>query len=105
MGGGQTRGVYGAESLRSQGFIHCSTVEQVVQTANRFYRGRADLVLLCIDEALLESEIRYEEGEPGQQFPHIYGPLNLESYRQRRRVPARRRRNLWASACVSQREG
>jgi uncharacterized protein (DUF952 family) len=82
------KGVYEAESLRSQGFIHCSTIEQVIPTANRFYRGRADLVLLCIDEAALESEIRYEEGEPGQQFPHIYGAVNLDAVRQAREFKA-----------------
>jgi uncharacterized protein (DUF952 family) len=23
--------------------------------------------------------LRYEEGEPGQLFPHLYGPLNLDA--------------------------
>jgi uncharacterized protein (DUF952 family) len=72
-------GSYRGDTLDVQGFIHCSRAEQVVAVANARFRGRSDLVLLSIDESLLESELRYEEGEPGQLFPHIYGPLNLNA--------------------------
>jgi uncharacterized protein (DUF952 family) len=77
----RAQGSYRPETLEAQGFIHCSLPEQLVTIANRFYRGRTDLVLLCIDEGLVGSEIRFEEGEPGEYFPHIYGPLNLEAVR------------------------
>ena len=39
-------GEYRPASLESEGFIHFSKVEQVVATANRFYRGQDGLVLL-----------------------------------------------------------
>jgi uncharacterized protein (DUF952 family) len=63
---------------------------QVVATANRYYRGRAGLLLLCIDPSQLDSELRYEQPAPltaagertrdGQGlFPHVYGPIDLES--------------------------
>ena len=77
----QSQPAYAPGSLGSQGFIHCSTIEQVIDTANRLYRGRSDLVLLCIDESLLESVIRYEQGEPGQYLPHVYGAVNLDAVR------------------------
>jgi uncharacterized protein (DUF952 family) len=70
-------GAYTADSLASEGFIHCSTAAQVAGTAQRFFAGRQDLVLLEIDPARLTAELRYEEGEPGVLFPHIYGPLDL----------------------------
>ena len=70
---------YRADSLASEGFIHLSTAEQVLWVANRFYRGRADLVLLTVEPERLEGELRYEESEPGQRFPHLYGPLNLDA--------------------------
>jgi uncharacterized protein (DUF952 family) len=65
------------ESLTSQGFIHLSTRAQVLGTANRFFRGRSDLLLLSVDETQLAAPLKYEEGEPGQLFPHLYGPLPL----------------------------
>lgn len=72
-------GVYAAESLATEGFIHLSTREQLLWVADRFYRGRGELVLLAVDPALLRAELRYEESEPGQRFPHLYGPLNLDA--------------------------
>jgi uncharacterized protein (DUF952 family) len=78
-------GSYRPASLATEGFIHCSTRGQVVGSANRFFPGRGDLVLLCIDEATLGAALRYEapamddRGSPdpraGERFPHLYGPL------------------------------
>ena len=77
-----SEGGYRADSLETEGFIHCSTIDQVIQTANRFYAGQPDLVLLLIDTSKLDAELIYEESEPGQQFPHLYGPLNLDAVTQ-----------------------
>jgi uncharacterized protein (DUF952 family) len=74
-------GHYAPDSLRTEGFIHCSTVAQVMATANLYYRGQNDLVLLCIDEERLTTPLNYESpigsGTDRHQmsFPHIYGPL------------------------------
>ncbi len=72
-------GVYRGDTLDSEGFIHCSLANQVERTAARFYWGQAGLVLLTIEGERLRAELRFEEGEPGELFPHIYGPLNLEA--------------------------
>ena len=73
-------GIYRADTLETQGFIHCSKEDQVTQTANSFYHGRSGLVLLCINSNLVIPEIRYENLEGGEKFfPHIYGPINLNS--------------------------
>ena len=73
-------GRYEAPSLASEGFIHCSTSDQVVRTANRLFRGQSGLVLLEIDTDQVGAEVKYENCEGGQEnFPHIYGPLNPES--------------------------
>jgi len=67
-------------SLARQGFIHCSTKEQVVDVANRLYRGRNDLMLLEITESKVSAPIKYENLEGGEKlFPHIYGKLNKEA--------------------------
>jgi uncharacterized protein (DUF952 family) len=73
-------GVYRAGSLATQGFIHCSTREQVLATANRVFRGQTGLVLLGIEAGKVETEIRYENLEGGSElYPHIYGPLNVDA--------------------------
>src|SRR5215212_4327082 len=73
-------GVYRTPSLASEGFIHCSTGEQVIRTADRLFHGQAGLVLLEIDTRRVEAEIRYENCEGGQEeFPHVYGALNPDA--------------------------
>ena len=74
-------GVYRGDTLDGEGFIHCSTADQVVATANRYFRGRTDLVLLAIDPVRVEAEIRYEAAPSGELFPHLYGPLALSAVR------------------------
>ena len=74
------KGVYEAPSLASEGFIHCSTSEQVIRTANRLFRGQSGLVLLEIDISRVKADIKYENCEGGsERFPHIYGPLDSTS--------------------------
>lgn len=72
-------GAYRTGSLDAEGFIHCSTGEQVAGTANMLFAGRDDLVLLFIDVERLEAAIRYEPvaDPPGAVFPHVIGPINL----------------------------
>lgn len=62
------------KSLDDEGFIHCSDRDQVQGVADRFYRGRADVLLLTIDTSKVEAEVRTEN-----LFPHLYGPLPIEA--------------------------
>jgi uncharacterized protein (DUF952 family) len=79
----QEDGVYQADSLSTEGFIHCSTAGQVLRTANRFFKGQQGLFLLCINDRQVEARLRYENLEGGSDlFPHIYGPLNLSAVTQ-----------------------
>jgi uncharacterized protein (DUF952 family) len=74
------RGEYAADSLSSEGFVHCSESHQVVRVANMRFRSRVDLVLLHIDPTRLTADVRYENLEGGDElFPHVYGALNLEA--------------------------
>ena len=76
---------YAPASLQSEGFIHCSTAAQVVETANLFYRGQNDLIIVCLEEGQLTARLIYEpaarvgDRRADALFPHIYGPLNLEA--------------------------
>jgi uncharacterized protein (DUF952 family) len=71
--------VYVADSLASQGFIHCSPRDHVHVPATLRARGRTDLVVLEIDESRLPAPAVWEDGDPpdpgGRQFPHVYGPI------------------------------
>lgn len=75
----QQTGTYRADSLETEGFIHCSTQAQVVWVANQFYRGQLGLVLLCIDPKKVRAEIKYEVVEGVGTFPHLYGELNADA--------------------------
>jgi uncharacterized protein (DUF952 family) len=76
----QSAGVYEAATLVTEGFIHCSTPQQVHVPANSM-PGRTDLVLLEVDESRLPEAPRYEPGDPGdpstELFPHVYTPIPL----------------------------
>lgn len=76
----QNSGAYWTDSLNSDGFVHCSTPAQVLGPANAFYAGQPDLVLLVLDPQQVAAPIIYEDCyETGQQFPHIYGPIELDA--------------------------
>ena len=75
-----------APSVAIEGFAHCSTEHQMVDVANKYYRGTRDMVLLNIDPDKLTSPLKFEppahlDGSPALPheplFPHIYGPINL----------------------------
>jgi uncharacterized protein (DUF952 family) len=72
-------GLYKTSSLETEGFIHCSKIHQVIEVANYLFEGQQDLVLLCINPEMLSSELRYEALGLPEDYPHIYGPINLGS--------------------------
>lgn len=76
----QQVGVYRPPSLAAEGFIHCSLPGQIAATANRYYAGRRDLLLLVINADQVSMLVRYENTMGGTElFPHIYGSLALDA--------------------------
>ena len=76
----QQTGSYTGDTLTTDGFIHCSLPQQVTAVANTLFRGRKDLLLLYIDANRVQADIRYEDlYAGGEDYPHIYGPLNLDA--------------------------
>ncbi|WP_370588448.1 DUF952 domain-containing protein [aff. Roholtiella sp. LEGE 12411] len=71
--------IYRGDTLDTEGFIHCSKAGQIVKVANIFFPNQQDLILLFVDSDKVEPEIRYEEAEIGELFPHIYGELNIDA--------------------------
>jgi uncharacterized protein (DUF952 family)/(2Fe-2S) ferredoxin len=72
-------GTYRSNTLDSEGFTHCSTLAQVIGSANRFFKDQTDLVILKIDVDRVTPEIRYEGTDSNNLFPHIYGELNIDA--------------------------
>lgn len=74
-------GRYAAASLAAEGFQHLSTAEQVHLPATALFRGRTDIVLLCIDADRLDATVLWEPADPddpaSMRFPHLYGSLDL----------------------------
>ncbi len=87
MNDARARGVYRAESLENDGFIHLSRAHQVAPTAQAYFAGMPDLVLLVIDPTRLSVPLRYEPPAPlrsntpkptsAELYPHCYGPIDL----------------------------
>ena len=76
----QAKGFYEASSLAKEGFIHASSESQVQGVLDRFYPSEKGLLLLHIEESLLNVPLKYELAPSlNENFPHIYGPLNLEA--------------------------
>jgi uncharacterized protein (DUF952 family) len=78
---GQRDGAYHGDTLATDGFIHFSKPEQVLAVAHLFFSGQRGLLLVVVDAARVRAPIRYEGALGGDQFPHIYGPLNFDSVR------------------------
>jgi uncharacterized protein (DUF952 family) len=61
------------------GFIHLSTADQVKRTAELYFRGQKNLLLVAADGDELGEALKYEPSRDGDLFPHLYGTLPLEA--------------------------
>jgi uncharacterized protein (DUF952 family) len=61
------------------GFIHCSSDEQVDGTLAKWYTDVDRVVVVTIDADKLTSELKWEPNFEGILFPHIYGPIVPEA--------------------------
>ena len=66
---------YRPESLDAEGFVHFSTATSILAVAQYNHADAVDPVLLVVDPAELDAEVRYEETSAGA-YPHVYGPVN-----------------------------
>lgn len=76
----QAKQSYVPEAFEKDGFIHCSIERQIEGVLERFYQGQTGLVKLKIEKAKVQRPVLFELAEDlNELFPHIYGPLNLDS--------------------------
>jgi len=72
-------GFYHAPSLDSEGFIHCSTREQLLRSATLHFREEEELIVLAIVDRRVREHLRWEPSRNGELFPHIYHKLPLDA--------------------------
>ena len=70
---------YEAESLATEGFIHCSFDEQLDAVLKRYYSNANEVIILEIDPQKLTSKLVIEPSTGGENYPHIYGPINVDA--------------------------
>ena len=52
--------------------------EQALKVAEKHFSHEEE-VLLLIDLTLLKAEIKYELASNGQEYPHVYGAINIDA--------------------------
>lgn len=72
------RGRHITPSLESEGFIHCSSYEQIIGSANKHFPEGDELLVLMIPEKWVKNILKWEESRDNALFPHLYGPLPVE---------------------------
>ncbi len=70
---------YEAESLRTEGFIHCSFAGQLDAVLQRYYSDAGKVLILEIDTEKLVSKLVEEPSTGNEIYPHIYGAINREA--------------------------
>jgi len=63
----------------ADGYIHLSTAAQLTETVDRHFPDQTDLHIAAVDLGSFGGSLKWEESRGGQLFPHLYGPLLLET--------------------------
>jgi uncharacterized protein (DUF952 family) len=71
--------LYEADSLDTEGFVHCSFDEQLDGVLRRYYSKAPAVKILEIDATKLDSKLVVEPSTGGESYPHIYGPINRDA--------------------------
>ena len=67
---------YLPQSFDEEGFIHLSTEQQLLDTANRHFRQERSLRVLEVNPKGLENNLVFEQiGEAIEVYPHLYQSL------------------------------
>ena len=61
------------------GFLHLCTEEQLEGELDRYFADVTDVTILEVDAAVLGDALVWEEGEPGELYPHLYATLPADA--------------------------
>ncbi|MDQ3634290.1 MAG: DUF952 domain-containing protein [Acidobacteriota bacterium] len=68
--------LYEAESLATEGFIHCSFEGQLEGVLERYYKDADKVLIMEIETNDLFSKMVSEPSTNDELYPHIYGKIN-----------------------------
>jgi uncharacterized protein (DUF952 family) len=86
----EAAGVFsGAPIDITDGYIHFSTGAQARRTAELYFKGQDDLLLVAVDGGRLGDALKYEASRGGDLFPHLYAPLPLDAVLWKTPMPMR----------------
>lgn len=68
----------GAPVDLADGYIHLSTADQVMGTAEKHFAGISDLVLVAFEADAMGAGLKWEASRGGALFPHLYRPLRID---------------------------
>ncbi len=69
----------GAPVDLADGYIHLSTCDQLTETVDKHFAEQDDLHVAAVDLGSFGESLKWEESRGGALFPHLYGPLLLET--------------------------
>ncbi len=69
----------GAPVDLADGYIHLSTADQLAETVDKHFAGQSDLHVAAVDLGSFDDSLKWEPSRGGALFPHLYGPLLLET--------------------------
>jgi len=60
------------------GFIHFSSVDQVVETVQKHFAGQDNLLLLSVSTADMGEDLKWEKSRNDDLFPHLFRALKTD---------------------------
>lgn len=76
----QDRGRFdGTPADIADGYIHFSAAGQAKATAEKYFKGQDDLLIIAVDAKRLGGALRFERSRGGALFPHLYSALPLDA--------------------------
>lgn len=73
-------GIYTHESLKTEGFIHCSRLDQLHKTLSKHFANENEVIILKIVDRRIKELIKIEQLEGAfEPFHHIYGEFKISA--------------------------
>ena len=71
-------GEYEPPGFKEEGFIHCSSSQQLQGVLDFHFSQDTQLIILEIADKRVMDHLKWEASRDGEKFPHIYKRLRLD---------------------------
>jgi uncharacterized protein (DUF952 family) len=68
-------GRYFPPGFDAEGFIHCCHRSQLERVLRDHFATQGEVLLVELETSLISAGVRYERAANGDDYPHIYGPI------------------------------